>query len=94
MVAEAKGPRFPLGRVVMTSGVAERLTPDDITAALRRHVAGDWGDVDEDDRRENDHSVEQGYRLLSAYTSGAGEPFWVITEADRSVTTVLLPSEY
>jgi hypothetical protein len=57
-------------------------------------VQGDWGEVVEDDWWENDLSLEEGYRLVSAYTSSAGTPFWVITEADRSVTTVLLPSGY
>ena len=75
----------------MTRGVEATLSADDIASALRRHVQGDWGEVDEDDWRENDLCVEDGYRILSAYTSKAGEKFWVITEADRSVTTVLLP---
>jgi len=61
---------------------------------LKRHVTGDWGDVNEDDRRENGHSLVQGCRLLSAYTLSNGTRLWVITEADRSATTILLPSEY
>ena len=63
-------------------------------AYLVRHIAGDWGDVDEHDRRENELSLIHGFRLLSAYTLYSGTKIWIITEADRSVTTVLLPEEY
>lgn len=55
---------------------------------------GDWGDLDEEDRKENDLSVEEGFRILSAYELYTGEKVWIITEADRSSTTILLPSEY
>lgn len=61
---------------------------------LVRHLAGDWGDVDEHDRRENELSLIHRFRLLSAYTLTSGTKIWVITEADLSVTTVLLPEEY
>jgi hypothetical protein len=61
---------------------------------LDRHVNGDWGDVPEEDKQENAFSVEHGFRILSAYTTSAGETIWIITEADRSYTTILLPSEY
>jgi len=61
---------------------------------LARHHSGDWGDLEEEDRQENARSLEHGFRLLSAYKTVAGEKLWVITEADRSVTTLLLPSEY
>lgn len=94
MVAEAEEPKFPLGHLVMTPGVADSLELEDIMAAVRRHVRGDWGEVDQDDWRENDLSLKEGFRLLSAYSSKDGVRFWVLTEADRSVTTVLLPSEY
>ena len=63
-------------------------------AYLVRHIAGDWGDVDEQDRSENELSLTHGFRLLSAYTLKTGTKIWIITEADRSVTTVLLPEEY
>lgn len=63
-------------------------------AYLVRHIAGDWGEVDEQDRRENELSLIHGFRLLSAYTLNSGTKIWIITEADRSVTTVLLPEEY
>jgi hypothetical protein len=61
---------------------------------LARHIAEDWGDLDEDDRRENELSLIHGLRLLSAYTLNSGTKIWIITEADRSATTVLLPEEY
>jgi hypothetical protein len=67
---------------------------DDFTAYLVWHIAGDWGDVDEHDRRENELSLVHEFRLLSAYTLSSGTKIWIITEADRSVTTVLLPEEY
>ncbi len=86
--------KFPLGQIVATPGVLQELTNEDVTTAIRRHVQGDWGELGEHDRQENELSLREGYRLLSAYTSKGGIKFWVITEADRSVTTVLLPSEY
>jgi hypothetical protein len=61
---------------------------------LSRHQTGDWGIVCDDDKRENDFSVREGFRILSSYKTSNGEKLWVITEADRSVTTILLPSEY
>jgi hypothetical protein len=61
---------------------------------LTRHANGDWGDLDEHDRRENEISLKNGLRILSSYTLGNGEKIWVITEADRSSTCLLLPSEY
>ena len=87
-------PPFPLGHVVMTSNAANTLPPEDIAAGLRRHAQGDWGDVDDHDRAENELSLKQGFRLLSVYHTGDGTKFWIITEADRSATTVLLPEDY
>lgn len=84
----------PLGRVVATPGALDSLLPEDVLRALDRHVRGDWGEVDEHDQGQNDFAYENGLRLLSAYTSSTGVRFWVITEADRSATTVLLPDEY
>jgi hypothetical protein len=88
--------RFPLGQIVATPGALAALeeagqTPLDV---LRRHAAGDWGELDEDDRQENEFSLRRGFRLLSAYTLNNGTRLWIITEADRSATTLLLPSEY
>lgn len=82
------------GQVVITPNALGKLASDDILNALNRHVTGDWGDLDKDDKLENDISLEKGFRLLSAYTSTAGVKFWIITEASRSVTTVLLPEDY
>jgi len=88
--------RFSLGRVVATPGVLEALheAGQEPLTFLARHVTGDWGDLDEHDRRENEFAVEHGFRILSAYTLSSGTRIWIITEADRSVTTLLLPSEY
>lgn len=89
-----QGPRFELGQVVSTPGALEAITREEILTALSRHSQGDWGEVGPDDWQENETSLREGFRLLSAYRSKNGERFWVITEADRSVTTILLPSEY
>jgi hypothetical protein len=86
--------KFKLGSIVSTPNALDRLTYDDILSGLLRHITGDWGDVDEDDRKENDLSLEKGLRLLSVYHAGNGVEFWIITEADRSATTVLLPEDY
>ena len=86
-------PKFPLGQVVITANAAQRLDPVAVREALRRHAAGDWGDIGPEDACENELALKEGFRLLSAY--GTGEKrFWIITEADRSVTTVLLPENY
>lgn len=84
----------PLGQIVATPAALGVLTQPDIVAALRRHASGDWGDVDAEDRAANDDALQDGTRLLSVYQSASGTTFWVITEADRSVTTVLLPDDY
>lgn len=86
--------KVPLGKVVATPGVREVVPAAELALALARHARGDWGDVKAEDWEENEVSVTEGYRVLSAYRTKAEQPFWVITEADRSVTTVLLPSEY
>ncbi len=86
--------KFPLGQLVITRGALEVLDQEDVQSAVSRHVNGDWGEVDPEDWKENDFSVENGFRILSAYTSKKGVKFWIITEADRSATTILLPEEY
>ena len=86
--------RFSLGRILVTPGVMDTVAPLDLITALGRHRAGDWGDIPPEDVRENDRSLERGGRVLSAYHSLAGRRFWIITESDRSVTTILLPQEY
>ena len=89
-------PRFRLGQIVATPGALRALqeSGQDPVHLLARHVTGDWGELDEHDRRENELSVQHGLRLLSAYTLSTGTRIWIITEADRSATTLLLPSEY
>jgi hypothetical protein len=89
-------PRFPLGQVVATPGALAALqeTCESPGSFLGRHVGGNWGELDEHDQQENELLVEHGFRLLSAYTLSSGTRLWIITEADRSSTTLLLPSEY
>ena len=86
---------FPLGRILATPGALEapREAGEDPLRFLARHASGEWGDLDPHDRRENELALEHGRRLLSSYRVG-DEKIWVITEADRSVTTILRPSEY
>src|SRR5688572_5960067 len=93
-VLDVTNAKFPLGQIVITANAQSQLQTDDVMTALSRHVKGDWGELDEDDRKENERSLREGYRLLSSYTSKTGTKFWIITEHDRSVTTVLLPEDY
>ena len=85
---------FKHGQIVATPG-ALILTENGVNLLeyLERHLSGDWGDLDDEDKAENDFSVKNGFRILSAYNTLSGR-LWVITEADRSVTTFLLPEEY
>jgi hypothetical protein len=86
--------KFSVGHLVATPNALSVLSHQDIITALSRHVRGDWGDVDARDRLENELSLQTGLRLLSIYHSVKGMKFWIITEADRSATTVLLPEDY
>jgi hypothetical protein len=88
--------RFPLGQVVSTAGALNAFlrTDQDAWEFLLRHVSGDWGELDDDDRRENERSLTDGCRLMSVYTLLDGTRIWIITEADRSSTCVLLPEEF
>ena len=88
--------RFSLGRVVATPGALSALEKAEQLPAelLDRHVNGDWGEVPDADKQENERSVEQGLRILSAYTTSAGDKIWILTEADRSATILMLPEEY
>ena len=90
----AAKPLFGLGQTVMTRAVAKSLNPDDVNRALWRHHHGDWGELGEEDRSSNELALEHDLRLFSVYHDGAGTKFYVITEWDRSVTTVLLPEDY
>ena len=99
-----KKPRIEPGRIVMTSGISRLVKNDEHISAtvldelLSRHVAGDWGNVPEEDAQLNDHAVEAGGRILSSYEiqrkGTYHDTVWIITEWDRSVTTILLPEEY
>jgi hypothetical protein len=86
--------KFPLGQTVITPNARDQLHPEDVLEAMKRHSAGDWGDVDDHDRQENEHSLANTLRLLSVYHDRNRVKFWIITEADRSATTVLLPEDY
>jgi hypothetical protein len=89
-------PLFDLGQLVATPGALAALekSGQSPTDFLSRHVTGDWGELSEDDRKENQFSLEKGFRLLSSYRTNAGDRVWVITESSRSHTTLLLPEEY
>ncbi len=86
-----------MGRIVSTPGALDALAAEGANALqlLKRHVSGDWGELGEDDKAENEFSLNKGFRILSAYLlPKTGVKVWIITEADRSATTLLLPSEY
>jgi hypothetical protein len=86
---------FPLGQLLMTPGVADALIGESPMTYINRHATGDWGIVSDADKRLNDQALKDGTRLLSAYVLRDGRTkIWVITEADRSATTILLPDEY
>ena len=92
----SKQPAFELGQIVATPGALAALKkagqqPGEF---LTRHVHREWGDVPDEDRKENPYSLEHGFRLLSSYRTNAGDKLWIITESDRTVTTLLLPEEY
>ena len=89
-------PLFPLGRLVATPGAIDLMFASKVTPAslIDRHLGGDWGDLDDHDKQLNDFAAKADYnRILSAYKVGTGK-VWIITEADRSATTILLPDEY
>ena len=89
-------PLFPLGQVVATPAVLEYLTAHGISAReyLHRHTHGDFGDVPAEDAASNVHAIRAGGRIISAYCMAGGERVWIITEADRSSSCLLFPSEY
>ncbi len=92
-------PTFPLGQFAMTRGVNDLVAEDEafakfVTGSLTRHCRGDWGDLTDEDKQENELSLKAGYRLLSAYEANGLPKIWIITEADRSATTILFPDEY
>jgi hypothetical protein len=87
---------FPLGQIFLTVGARESLEESNQLPHefLAKHQSGNWGDIREADKKENELSLKEGFRILSAYKTTKGEKLWIITEADRSSTTCLLPSEY
>jgi hypothetical protein len=92
--SRAPAAKFDLGRVVATPNALNHIPNDEILTALSRHVRGDWGDLDSHDVKANENALQSGGRLFSQYHSTQGIMFWIITEWDRSATTVLLPEEY
>ncbi len=92
--------KFPMGQLVVTAGVNDRMADDDefcawVGLCISKHMRGEWGDLDEADKKENEFSLDKHLRLLSAYHYPADSTrIWIITEADRSATTVLFPDEY
>lgn len=89
-------PLFPPGQIVATPGALRLLgeTNRSPLEFLARHLRGDWGDLCREDKMENELSLKQGFRLMSSYPISDSKKLWIITEADRSVTTLLLPEEY
>jgi hypothetical protein len=89
-------PLFDLGQLVATPGALTALekTGQNAMEFLSRHVRGDWGELPDEDKAENQFSLEKGFRLLSSYRTTANDKIWIITESDRSHTTLLLPDEY
>jgi hypothetical protein len=86
--------KFRLGHIVSTPNALARLTQEDILHGIQRHQAGDWGDLDDEDRRTNDQAMVDGTRILSVYHAANGTTFWIITEPDRSSSCILLPEDY
>jgi hypothetical protein len=86
--------KFLLGRIVATPNLLASVPNLEILSALERHVRGDWGTLDAEDRDANENALKHGGRLFSAYHSTQGVKFWIITEWNRAVTTVLLPEDY
>lgn len=87
---------FPLGQIVITKGAQQALSKNyqDVLGFIRRHNAGNWGDIPAEDRIANEEALETGGRILSSYKLDDGTKIWIITESDRSATTILLPDEY
>ena len=92
----APKPLFETGQILGTPGVIDafRRNNEEFSVYLERHTSGDYGTIEEEDKKENEISIKKGFRILSSYTLKDGAKFWIITEADRTVTTFLLPDEY
>src|SRR4051812_11880637 len=87
-------PLFELGSLMTTPAALEAVPEAEMAEAILRHNRGDWGDLDDEDKLANKRALDNGGRLLSAYKTASGTKFWIITEANRAVTTVLLPEDY
>ena len=88
-------PKFSCGKLFASPGLLQNVPTEELAIALQRHLRGDWGQCSEFDWNENDYALREGnLRLFSVYRTKEGVKFWIITEADRSSTTALLPSEY
>ncbi len=87
-------PRFDLGRLCITPNVAAAIPPEELLAALAKHGSGDWGDLCAEDIAQNEHALQCEGRLVSVHVASNGRKFYIITEADRTVTTALLPEDY
>ena len=90
---------FNMGQLVMTRGVNDQIAENEafakfVMSSLTRHRRGDWGNLSDEDKQENELSLKEGFRLLSAYEAEGLPKIWIITEADRSATTILFPDEY
>lgn len=85
---------FTLGQLYVTKNALSTLKAIDMATALSRFSKGDWGDVDKEDWEANEHALKHGGRLMGVYRDRNGTKFWIITEADRSTTTILLPEDY
>jgi len=92
--ASQKKVRVLLGRIVATPNALAQVPIVEIHQALARHVQGDWGDLDKEDQGRNNAALRDGERLLSAYTTTTGRKYWIITEATREITTILMPEDY
>jgi len=92
--SDSSPPKFLLGQIVATPNALNKIPNDEILNALARHVRGDWGTMDAEDLDANEQSLLKGGRLFSSYLSIQNVKFWIITEWNRSVTTVLLPEDY
>ena len=92
--AADRTPLFPLGRLLITPNARDTLAPHEVLNALARHARGDWGDCSAHDNEANDRALVEGDRLFSVYHDAQGRRFWIISEAGRVATTVLLPEDY
>ena len=92
----ASKPLFSLGKVLLTSATNAMFCEGslDVSELINRHVSGDWSDMCDDDIESNKDAIANGFRVFSSYKLSESQNIWIITEADRSITTILLPDEY